>query len=148
MREHGIEGKLRGRKKRTTIPDEAAVERARDLLHRDFAATAPNEKWVCDITYLRTWNGFLYLAFILDCYSRMIVGWQLATHMRTELVLDALEMANGLRRPNAGLIAHSDRGSLPTLNRSSQRFAVDLIVNTHSAFPPVSSSRVSCGVGC
>jgi len=118
MREHGIEGKLRGRKKRTTIPDEAAVERARDLLHRDFAATAPNEKWVCDITYLRTWNGFLYLAFILDCYSRMIVGWQLATHMRTELVLDALEMANGLRRPNAGLIAHSDRGSQPEFNRS------------------------------
>jgi transposase InsO family protein len=93
MREHGIEGKLRGRKKRTTIPDEAAVERARDLLQRDFAASSPNEKWVCEISYLRTSNGFLYLAFVLDCYSRMIVGWQLATHMRTELVLDALEMA-------------------------------------------------------
>ena len=111
MRQHGIKGKLRGRKRRTTIPDEAAVERARDLLQRDFMARAPNEKWVCDLTYLRTWNGFLYLAFILDCYSRMIVGWQLATHMRTELVLDALEMANGLRRPGEGLIAHSDRGS-------------------------------------
>ena len=97
--QHGIAGKLRGRKHRTTIPDEAAVERARDLLQRDFAATRPNEKWVCDITYLRTWNGFVYLAFVLDCYSRMIVGWQLAAHMRTELVLDALEMANGLRRP-------------------------------------------------
>ena len=83
MREHGIEGKLRGRKRRTTIPDEAAVERARDLLQRDFAATRPNEKWVCDLTYLRTCSGFLYLAFILDCFSRMIVGWQLATHMRT-----------------------------------------------------------------
>ena len=81
MREHGIEGKLRGRRKRTTIPDEAAVERARDLLQRDFTATGPNEKWVCDITYLRTWNGFLYLAFVLDCHSRMIVGWQLAAHM-------------------------------------------------------------------
>ena len=111
MREHGIEGKLRGRRKRTTIPDEVAVERARDLLQRDFTATGPNEKWVCDITYLRTWNGFLYLAFVLDCHSRMIVGWQLAAHMRTDLVLDALEMANGLRRPDAGLIAHSDRGS-------------------------------------
>lgn len=97
MREHGIEGKLRGRKQRTTIPDEAALERARDLLQRDFAATAANEKWVCDLTYLRTWSGFLYLAFVLDCYSRAIVGWQLARHMRTELVLDALEMANGLR---------------------------------------------------
>jgi putative transposase len=111
MRAHGIEGKLRGRKRRTTIPDEAAVERARDLLQRDFAASGPNEKWVCDITYLRAWNGFLYLAFVLDCFSRMIVGWQLATHMRTELVLDALEMANGPRRPGEGLIAHSDRGS-------------------------------------
>jgi transposase InsO family protein len=110
MREHGLEGKLRGRKRRTTIPD-AAAEKARDLLQRDFSATAPNEKWVADITYVRTWQGFVYLAFILDCYSRMIVGWQLATHMRAELVLDALEMANGLRRPDAGLIAHSDRGS-------------------------------------
>jgi transposase InsO family protein len=62
-------------------------------------------------TYFRTWNGFVYLAFILDCYSRMIVGWQLATHLCTDLVLDALEMANGLRQPDAGLIAHTDRGS-------------------------------------
>jgi transposase InsO family protein len=121
MREHGIAGKLRGRKHRTTIPDEAAIERARDLLQRDFNATGPNEKWVCDITYLRTWNGFVYLAFILDCYSRMIVGWQLATHMRTELVLDALEMANGLRRPTAGLIAHADRGSQYTSVRYTER---------------------------
>ncbi|MCP9486384.1 MAG: IS3 family transposase [Gaiellaceae bacterium MAG52_C11] len=111
MREHGLVGKLRGSKKRTTIPDEAAIETARDLLQRNFSATRPNEKWVADLTYIRTWNGFLYLAFILDCHSRLIVGWQLQTHMRAELVLDALEMANGLRRPGAGLIAHSDRGS-------------------------------------
>jgi putative transposase len=111
MREHGLVGKLRGSKKRTTIPDEAPAERARDLLQRDFTATLPNEKWVADLTYIRTWNGFVYLAFILDCFSRRIVGWQLQTHMRAELVLDALEMANGLRRPQAGLIAHSDRGS-------------------------------------
>ncbi len=111
MRAEGIEGVRRGKKKRTTIPDEAAVERARDLLQRDFTATRPNEKWVADVTYLRTWNGFVYLAFILDCYSRMIVGWQLATHMRTGLVMDALEMANGLRQPAGGLIAHTDRGS-------------------------------------
>jgi putative transposase len=121
MRAHGLEGKLRGREHRTTIPNEAAVERGRDLLQRDFAATGPNEKWVCDISYLRTWNGFLYLAFVLDCYSRTIVGWQLATHMRTELVLDALEMANGLRRPDAGLIAHSDRGSQYTSIRYTDR---------------------------
>jgi len=111
MREEGLEGVRRGKKKRTTTPDEMAVERARDLVQRNFTATRPNKKWVADITYLRTWNGFVYLAFILDCYSRMIVGWQLATHLRSELVLDALEMANGLRQPEAGLIAHSDRGS-------------------------------------
>jgi putative transposase len=111
MREHGLVGKLCGGKKRTTIPDEAAAERARDLLQRDFTATTPNEKWVADLIYIRTWSGFVYLAFILDCYSRRIVDWQLATHMRAELVLDALEMANGLRRPQAVLIAHSDRGS-------------------------------------
>jgi transposase InsO family protein len=111
MREHGLEGKLRGRKKGTTIPDETAAELARDLLQRDFSATRPNVKWVADLTYIRTWNGFVYLAFILDCYSRKVVGWQLATHMRAELVLDAFEMANGLRRPDAGLIAHSDKGS-------------------------------------
>jgi putative transposase len=121
MRQHGIEGKRRGGRKRTTIPDEAALERARDLLQRDFAATGPNEKWVCDLTYIRTWQGFVYLAFILDCYSRMIVGWQLATHMRTDLVLDALEMANGVRRPDAGLIAHSDRGSQYTSIRYTDR---------------------------
>ena len=111
MRQEGLEGVRRGKKHRTTIPDEAAFERARDLLQRDFTATRPNEKWVADITYLRTWNGFCYLAFILDCYSRMIVGWQLAPHLRTDLVMDALEMANCLRRPGEGLIAHTDRGS-------------------------------------
>jgi putative transposase len=111
MREEGLEGVRRGKKRRTTIPDEKAVERARDLLQRDFSATRPNEKWVADITYVRTWSGFVYLAFILDCYSRLIVGWQLATHLRTDLVMDALEMAHGLRRPRDGLIAHTDRGS-------------------------------------
>ena len=111
MRQHGLVGKLRGTKKRTTTPDEAAAEKARDLLQRDFTATAPNRKRVGDITYLRTWNGFCYLGFILDCHSRKIVGWQLAGHLRAELVKDALEMANGLRRPKPGLIAHSDRGS-------------------------------------
>jgi putative transposase len=111
MRAEGLEGVRRGKKRRTTIVDESALERARDLVQRDFSAIAPNEKWVADITYLRTWTGVCYLAFILGCYSRMIVGWQLATHLRTELVLDALEMANGLRRPDVGLVAHSDRGS-------------------------------------
>jgi transposase InsO family protein len=121
MRQEGLEGVRRGKKRRTTTADEAAVERARDLLQRDFTAGRPNEKWVCDVTYLRTWSGFIYLAFILDCYSRMIVGWQLATHLRTELALDALEMANGLRRPGGGLIAHTDRGSQYTSIRYTDR---------------------------
>jgi putative transposase len=97
MRQEGLEGVRRGKKRRTTTPDEQAAERARDLLQRDFSATRPNEKWVADVTHLRTWHGFVYLAFVLDCFSRMLVGWQVATHLRTELVLDALEMANGLR---------------------------------------------------
>jgi transposase InsO family protein len=121
MRQEGLEGVRRGNKRRTTLVDEVALERARDLLQRDFTARRPNEKWVCDITYLRTWNGFVYLAFILDCYSRLIVGWQLATHLRTELVLDALEMASGLRRPATGLIAHTDRGSQYTSIRYTDR---------------------------
>ena len=114
MRQEGLEGVRRGKKKRTTTADEAAAERARDLVRRDFTASAPNELWVADITYIRSWNGFVYLAFILDVYARMIVGWQLATHLRAELVLDAFEMANGLRQPTAGLVAHSDRGSQST----------------------------------
>jgi len=121
MRQEGLEGLRRGKKKRTTVPDEAAIGRARDLLQRDFTATRPNDEWVADLTYLRTWNGFVYLAFILDCYSRLIVGWQLATHLRTDLVLDALEMAHGLRRPAPGLIAHTDRGSQYTSLRYTDR---------------------------
>jgi putative transposase len=82
MRVNGLEGKLRGGRTRTTIPEEAAIERARDLLQRDFTATRPNEKWVADLTYIRTWNGFVYLAFILDCFSHRIVGWQPAKRSR------------------------------------------------------------------
>ena len=111
MRAEGLEGVRRGKKKRTTTPDEKVSEKARDLVQRDFTATRPDAKWVSDITYIRTWQGFCYLAFILDVYSRRVVGWQIATHIRSELVLDALEMATGLRRPAEGLIAHSDRGS-------------------------------------
>jgi putative transposase len=148
MRSEGLEGVRRGAKKRTTTPDEAAAERARDLIQRDFSASRPNEKWVCDITYLRTWQGFCYLAFILDVHSRAIVGWQLATHLRSELVLEALEMASALRQPPEGLIAHSDRGSQGGLNRSSQHRLVDLIVNTHSMLRPASASQGSCGADC
>jgi putative transposase len=91
----------------TTISDPAAL-RPPDLVERDFAASRPDELWVCDFTYRRCWEGVVYFAFVKDAYSRMICGWQFATHMRTELVLDALEMALWARHPDGGLIHHSD----------------------------------------
>lgn len=110
MRADGLAGIRRGRGVRTTRP-EAAAERARDLVERRFVADRPNRLWVADLTYIRTYSGFVYLAFILDVFSRRIVGWQIASHMRTQLVMDALEMAVATRTPGHGLIAHSDRGS-------------------------------------
>ena len=119
MRAHGIQGaKRRGKPWRTTRPDPQAVRRP-DLVKRDFTATAPNRLWVGDFTYLRCWEGVVYFAFILEVFSRMIVGWQLASHMRTDLVLDAVRMALGLRAPGADfeLVGHSDAGSQPEVVR-------------------------------
>ena len=113
MRAHGIQGaKRRGKRWRTTVPDPVASRRA-DLVDRDFTAGGPNELWVADITYLRCWEGVVFFAFVIDVYSRRIVGWQLASHMRTTLVLDALRMALHQRGPGADvqLVHHSDRGS-------------------------------------
>ena len=113
MRAAGIRGaKRRGKQWRTTIGDPAAQKRP-DLVQRDFAAVAPDRLWVGDFTYLRTWEGKVYFSFVIDVYSRMIVGWQLASHMRTDLVLDALRMALATRQPGADftLVAHTDQGS-------------------------------------
>ena len=113
MRQHGIQGaKRRGKPWRTTRPDPAARRRP-DLVDRDFTATGPNQLWVADITYLRCWEGLVFFAFVVDAWSRRIVGWQLASHMRTTLVLDALRMALHQRGPGADveLVHHSDRGS-------------------------------------
>jgi putative transposase len=113
MKSHGIQGaKRRGKPWRTTRPDPQAARRP-DLVQRDFTAPRPNELWVADLSYLRCWEGLVFFAFVLDAYSRMIVGWQLAGHMRTDLVLDALRMALGRRDVGADveLIHHSDRGS-------------------------------------
>ena len=102
-----------GRKRiRTTRRD--TVERAPaapDLVKRNFVPEAPDRLWVADITYARSWEGWLYLAFVLDTFSRKVVGWSMANHLRTELVLDALNMAIHNRRPSPGLVHHSDRGS-------------------------------------
>ena len=110
MRKAGIKGCRRARKKRTTRRDPRATPAA-DLLKRNFTAEAPDRVWTADITYVHTQEGFLYLAFILDVYSRKVVGWSMASHLRTELVVDALEMALWRRSPDAGLIHHTDRGA-------------------------------------
>ena len=113
MRRHGIQGaKRRGKPWRTTRPDLAARRRP-DLIERDFSAAGLNQLWVADITYLRCWEGVVFFAFVLEAYSRRIVGWQLAGHMRTTLVLDALRMALHQRGGGADveLVHHSDRGS-------------------------------------
>ncbi len=150
MKSNGIQGaKRRGKPWRTTRPDLQSRRRP-DLVQRDFSAGGPNELWVADISYLRCWEGLVFFSFVLDAFSRVIVGWQLATHMRTDLVLDALRMALGQRGPGADveLIHHSDRGSQPRLNRSSQRRVVDMIVGARRAPRRAFSSRVSCGGGC
>jgi putative transposase len=111
-RNHIVGAKRRGKPWRTTIPGADPV-RAPDLLDRDFTATRPNEKWCADFTYIRCWQGVVFLSFVIDVYSRMIVGWQLTSHMRTSLVDDALQMAVATRAPDpeALLIHHSDHGS-------------------------------------
>jgi putative transposase len=122
MRQHGIEGaKRRAKRWRTTRPQLAAA-RPRDLVERNFAATRPDALWVADLTYLRSWQSISYLAFVLDAYSRRIVGWQLASNMRTSLVLDALRMALSRRQTGADveLVHHSDAGSQYTSREFQQ----------------------------
>jgi putative transposase len=113
MKGAGIQGaKRRGKAWRTTKPDPLAHRRP-DLVERDFSAKGPNRLWVADLSYLRCWEGSLFFSFVIDAFSRKIVGWQLAQHMRTDLVLDALRMALAQRDPGADveLVHHSDRGS-------------------------------------
>jgi putative transposase len=115
MRQLGLAGVRRGRKVRTTAPGKGG-HRASDLLGRDFTAPAPNRRWVADFTYVAAWCGIVYVAFVVDIYSRAIVGWSAATHKRAKLVLDALQMALWRRdrdgRPaGPGLVHHSDAGS-------------------------------------
>jgi transposase InsO family protein len=121
MRRHGICGVGNGKVQRTTIPGAAPVA-APDLVRRDFRASRPDELWLADFTYVRTWQGWSYLAVILDVYTRRIVGWQLADHMRQSLVSDAFEMALASRREHeGGLVAHSDNGSQYTSYEYTER---------------------------
>ena len=116
----GIVGCHRRRTVRTTVR-EGRTEEAGDLLRRQFVAAAPNQRWTADITYVPTWTGFLYLAVVLDVFSRRIVGWAMADHLRTELVLSALEMALWNRHPVPGVIHHSDHGCQYTSLAFGQR---------------------------
>jgi putative transposase len=109
MRRAKLKGCLRGRRMRTTHRV-ALQQAAPNLIGRNFASEEPDRLWVADITYVRSREGFLYLAFILDACSRKVVGWSMATHLRTELVVDALQMAIARRKPSPGLVHHSDRG--------------------------------------
>ena len=127
MRELGLKGVRRGHPKRTTIADETA-QRPADLVDRQFHAERPDALWVVDLTYIRTWVGFAYLALVTDVYSRRILGWALTTHMRTDLPLEALEMAIWTRARHGiddltGLIHHGDRGSQYLSIKYTERLA-------------------------
>ena len=123
MRIANIHGVSRARRLRTTRPDPGAPRPA-DLVNRQFHATRPNALWVTDLTYVPTWSGVAYVCFIVDAFSRMIVGWRVAAHMRTDMVLDALEMARWSRGTRLeGLRCHSDAGSQFTSVRYGERLA-------------------------
>ena len=122
MRQLGLRGAVRGKGFKTTRPDLAAT-RPPDLVERQFVAQRPNQLWVADFTYVATWQGFVFVAFVIDVYSRMIVGWRVSSSVKTELVLDALEQALHARSDTDGLIHHSDRGSQYLSIRYSERLA-------------------------
>jgi putative transposase len=127
MRELRLAGVRRGKRRRTTVPDPAAARPA-DLVRRRFSPPAPDRLWVADFTYVPTWSGMVYVAFVIDAYSRQILGWRAATSMRTSLVLDALEQALWARRRDgrgslAGLVHHTDAGSQYTSIAFTERLA-------------------------
>jgi len=124
MDELDLQGVVRGKRKRTTFPDELS-QRPADLVERNFAAAAPNRLWVADLTYVRTWTGFVYVAFVTDVFSRFIVGWRVSNSLHTDLALDALEMAiwRRQRQDLTGLIHHSDRGVQYLSIRYTERLA-------------------------
>ena len=124
MREHGLRGVLRGKGVRTTVPDPKAACPL-DRVNRVFRAERPNQLWVSDFTYVSTWQGFVYVAFVIDVYARFIVGWRVSLSMKTDFVLDALEQALYARKGQrqGELVHHSDRGSQYVSIRYSERLA-------------------------
>ena len=124
MRQLGLAGVVRGRRVTTTVPDEAAL-RPLDLVQREFTVAAPNRLWVSDLTYVATWRGFVYVAFVIDAYARRIVGWRVSSSLRTDLALDALEQAIHERQaePIEHLVHHSDHGVQYLAIRYTERLA-------------------------
>jgi len=122
MHKLGLCGVRRGKAFKTTIPDENS-HRLPDLVKRQFVANRPNQLWVADFTYVATWNGFVFVAFVIDVFSRMIVGWRVSTSLKADFVLDALEQAVHARSDTAGLIHHSDKGTQYLSIRYSERLA-------------------------
>ena len=130
MRDLGLRGAVRGKAKRTTITNDLAG-RPRDLVDRQFTAVGPNRLWVADLTYVRTWSGFVYVAFVTDVFSRRIVGWQASRSLKTDLALNALEQAIWDRTRDGadlgGLVHHSDRGVQGGFNWSSQHSEMEVV---------------------
>jgi transposase InsO family protein len=122
MRAQGLRGVVRGRQCRTTIPDDSAA-RPLDRVNRQFQASRPNQLWVADFTYVATWAGFVYVAFVIDVFARRIIGWRVARSMHTDLVLDALEQALWARSGAKGVVHHSDRGCQYLSIRYTERLA-------------------------
>ena len=122
MRQLGLRGVVRGRRCRTTIP-EAVADRPQDLVARDFTVDRPNALWVADLTYVATWRGFVYVALVIDAFARRIVGWRVASTLKSDLALDALEQALYDRETDGGLVHHSDRGVQYLSIRYTERLA-------------------------
>jgi putative transposase len=146
MRAAGIEGVHRRRKHHTTRRDRNQAP-APDLVNRDFTAGGPDRLWVADITYIPTWSGFLYLAVVIDAWSRRVVGWGMRSDLTTQLVLDALDMAIWQRNPN-GVVHHSDQGTQGGFNWWSQHCPVDRSVGARRGLRRVCAIGGSCGAGC
>jgi transposase InsO family protein len=140
MREAGLRASWK-RKFVSTTDSKHTLPVAENVLNRQFEVAQPNRAWVSDITYIRTAQGWLYLAVVLDLYSRKVVGWAMAPTMPAGLVISALSMALQQRRPPPGLVLHSDRGSQGGFNRSSQHWIIEQILGTRPKLPQASSSR-------
>jgi transposase InsO family protein len=143
----GLKGVVRGRRCRTTIPVDLA-DRPADRVQRQFHASRPNQLWVADFSYVATWAGFVYAAFVIDVFARYIVGWRVTRSMHTELVLDALEQVLHARQSVDGLIHHSDRGRQLGFKESSQHWLCGRRIAVHREPQQASSIRGSFEVCC